>query len=304
MYILMLGPNQIARFNWGHQLFRNEIGRQHDVVYYGGRYPKYNSKLRATGIIKKHCKRKPDAILTYGWRYTLPFEGIDEVEDVLKIHIAVDYVNNPSKYNNLLQKHGGYDIVFGITGKAIRSMEEHKACEKVYLLPFSVDTNIYKKMKIPKIHDVLASYNDRKDIYPGRQELRVILKKLGGIKVETKRITHNAMVRTINRSKISITYNNIHRSLSLKYTENLACGTFFLADMPEDLDVLGFKDGKHLVIYNGFEDFRDKVKYYLKHEIERERIARYGMKFVRKNHSCKTRVQEFTKIIEEEFDIK
>jgi spore maturation protein CgeB len=298
----MLGPNQIKRYNWGHQLFRNEIGRQHDVVYYGTGFPKYDAKLSAKDIIKKHCKRKPDIILTYGWRYTLPFVGISEVDDVLKIHIAVDYVSNPPKYNKLLQKHGGYDIIFGITGRATEAMKKHKACERIYLLPFSVDTNIYKKIKVAKKYDVFASYAIRRDIYPGRRKLRTIAKKMR-LKVMTKRVVHHQLVRAINGSKIAVTHNNIYKSLSLKYTETLACGTFFLANMPEDLDILGLQNGKHLVIYNDFEDFKDKLEYYLKHAKEREQIANKGMRFVRKNHSCKKRVQQLTQIIKEEFNI-
>ncbi len=303
MYILLLSPNQIKKYNWGHQLFRNEIGRQHDVVYYGGKYPDYNPKLKAKDIIKKHCKRKPDIIMTYGWRYTLPFEGIDEIDDVLKVHIAVDYVKDPKKYNKLLRKHGGYDIVFGITRRATKAMEKHNTCEKIHLLPFSVDTNIYRKLKSSKIYDVFASYNIRGDVYPGRKKIQRIVKNMG-LKVVTKKIIHMGLIRTINSSKIAITHNNIHKSLSLKYTETLACGTLFLANMPEDLEVLRLEDGKHLIIYNDFNDFEDKVKYYLKNAEEREKIAKQGMKFVRKNHSCEVRVQEFTKIIEEEFDIK
>jgi spore maturation protein CgeB len=69
----------------------------------------------------------------------------------------------------------------------------------------------------------------------------------------------------------------------MKYTEAMACGTFVLADKPEDLDNFGYIDGKHLVIYNDLKDLKDKIRYYLEHEYEREEIAKNGMKFVREN---------------------
>lgn len=45
MKILLLSPNQIYRYNWGHQLFRNEIGKHHEVIYYGEGYLNYNKNL-------------------------------------------------------------------------------------------------------------------------------------------------------------------------------------------------------------------------------------------------------------------
>ena len=86
----------------------------------------------------------------------------------------------------------------------------------------------------------------------------------------------------------------------MKFTEVLSCGTFLLANKPEDFDDVGLKDGEHLVIYNDFKDLKDKINYYLKHDNEREEIAKNGMNFVRKNHSNAKRIQEMTEIIQKE----
>jgi len=87
----------------------------------------------------------------------------------------------------------------------------------------------------------------------------------------------------------------------MRYTETLACGGFLLADKPEDLESVGFEDGKHLVLYTDIKDFKEKVKYYMnpKHDSERQKIEKTGMKIVRENHSCKKRVEQMTKIINE-----
>ena len=108
---------------------------------------------------------------------------------------------------------------------------------------------------------------------------------------------------TLNASKIFITSNNIFGSLSMKYTECMSCGTFMLADKPEDLDEFGYKDGKHLVIYKDINDMKDKINYYLENEEEREEIAKKGMDFVRKNYSNKATVIRFTDYIQRRFGI-
>jgi spore maturation protein CgeB len=86
----------------------------------------------------------------------------------------------------------------------------------------------------------------------------------------------------------------------MRYTEVLACGGFLLADKPEDLEKLGYVDGKHLVIYKDLKDLENKIYYYLKHEKEREKIAKEGMKFVLQNHTTDIRVKEFTDIVNKE----
>ena len=89
----------------------------------------------------------------------------------------------------------------------------------------------------------------------------------------------------------------------MKYTEAMACGAMVLADEPEDLTRQGFKRNHHLVLYNGIDDLKNKIQYYLKHDEERKEIATNGMNFVKKNHSCSRRVKQFTKMVKRELGI-
>jgi len=86
--------------------------------------------------------------------------------------------------------------------------------------------------------------------------------------------------------------------MSMKYTEVMSCGTFLLADKPEGFDEQGFVDGKHLVLYSGMADLKEKVFYYLKHAEEREWIAETGMKFVHSRHTNYLRVKYLTYVID------
>lgn len=303
MNILLLSPNQLHRYNWGHQLFRNEIGRQHDVLYYGDRFPNFNPDLNVPQIINQVCEKEPDLIITYGWRYSKDFKKLGKVK-IPKVHITVDYgrpVGIPRQ--NEFFSQNKYDLVFAITQNAMRLLKQNKVCKKIRLLPFSVDTNVYKKKKIPKVRQVLASFTARSDIYPNRNKIRAAVKSLK-IPMVTKKIIHGRLINAINKSKVIVTSNNIFRSLSMRYTETLACGGFLLADKPEDLKLQGFVDGKHLVIYKDIPDFKDKLLYYLSHDEERSKIEKQGMDFVRKNHSCEIRVKQMTNIIKEELNIE
>ena len=301
MKILFLSPNQIERYNWGHQLFRNEIGRQTSVTYYGAGFPKFNPALNVKGIINRVCP-DVDLIMTYGWRYSKDFEGLGNV-NIPKAHITVDYVEtaNIPEQNKFFAKNK-YDLVFAISPRAAGLLEKNNICDKIRVIPFSVDTNIYKKMKGSKERMILAAFTERSDIYPKRKKIQRMIKKMN-VPVITKRAVQRKLIRCINKCKITVTSNNIYNSLSMRYTETLACGGFLLADRPTDLDLVGLKDGKHLVIYNDLKDLKEKINYYLEHDKERQRIEQQGMDFVRKNHSCKKRVSQMLSLINEDLKI-
>lgn len=301
MKILLLNPNQISRYNWGHQLFRNEIGRQHDVVYYGPGFPKFNKNFSVKEIIKnKYKKSSPDLIMTYGWRYSKDFQGMSEV-DIPKAHIIVDYARpHGIPKQDAFHRKNGYDLLFAVTQRAHNLLVNNTPEIPVRIIPFSVDINIYKKSNVPKQDIVLASFNSRKDVYPKRIQIRKALHEMN-IRVAQKKVIHQGYINLINKCKISVTANNIFGSLSMKYTEVLACGGFLLADKPEDFEFAGFENNKHMVLYTTIKDFKKKVKYYMdpKHDTERQQIETAGMKFVRKNHSCAVRVKQMTNYIHE-----
>ena len=300
MKILLLSPNQIKRYNWGHQLFRNALSKQHNVIYYGEGYKGYNSKITVPDLEKMY---QPDIILTYGFKYTRPFKGLGKIRNTPKVHIAVDYFPNKGRFKATLLEQNKFfarnkpDLVFGVVGQVVRNLRKYKICNKIFLLPFSVNTDIYKRKNLPKTVDVLASFTTRETVYPNRKKVQRLVRSMG-LNVFTDRITQKKLVNKINCSKIIITSNNIYSSLSMRYTEVLACGGFLLADKPEDFDDLGYINNRHLVLYKDFKDLKKKILYYLPKKKLRQQIAKQGMEFVRKNHSNKIRVKKFTEIIE------
>lgn len=305
MKILMLNPNQIQRYNWGHQLFRNEVGRQHDVKYVGSGFPNFDPNLSVKEIIKK-LKWTPDLIMTYGWRYSKDYKGLEEIDNIAKAHITIDYGRPEGiKKQNKFFKRNQYNLNFAISLNAYRLLTSNNPDLKTCMLPFSVDTNIYKPLNIEKQNMVLAAFTDRIDVYPNRRKIKRVLNQMG-VKTITKRVVHQGLINAINKCKITVTSNNIFKSLSMRYTETMACGGLLLCDKPEDLEYMGFENNKHLVIYKNIEDFKKKIKYYLnpKNDTERMRISKGGMKFVRRNHSCEVRVKQMTEMITKELGIK
>lgn len=60
---------------------------------------------------------------------------------------------------------------------------------------------------------------------------------------------------------------------------------------------LGLTKGVHLDIWENFDDLKEKIKFWLKEDRERERIAKNGHEFMLENHSFDVRVRELMDVL-------
>ncbi len=83
-----------------------------------------------------------------------------------------------------------------------------------------------------------------------------------------------------------------HRSFELP-----ACGAFTLSERSEELREF-FIEGKEIAFFSSPEELREKVRYYLDHDREREAVARAGHLRVREGkHTIRDRVERMLEII-------
>jgi len=303
MKILLLAPDQITKTNWGHQLFRNEIARQHQVIFYGGGYFEHPYvRKKPISQVLKETKWKPDIILTHHLTAAKHYVGLDQITNIPKVHICVDHrdlKNDIARHAMLFADHK-YDLII------VRTMSEWNSLrmnpnvpEKRAFLPWSVDTNIYYDMRKKRDIDVLNLGNMHPTAYPLREELREKLVSFKNIKLHTIRARHHNFVETINRSRMFVSANGFNGNMNQKYLESLACGTFFLTENPFDLNIYGLVPEENLDVFKNVEEVEEKVRYYIKNWRERREIAKRGMHLVRENHNNVVRVKEFTRILEE-----
>jgi spore maturation protein CgeB len=105
-----------------------------------------------------------------------------------------------------------------------------------------------------------------------------------------------------NASKINlnITLAQLKTGINLRPFEVSACEAFIITDYRKDLGEL-FEIGREIVCYKDTKELRDKVKYYLLHEREREEIAKRAHKRVLKEHTFDMRMQKVIEYIQEIF---
>lgn len=104
-------------------------------------------------------------------------------------------------------------------------------------------------------------------------------------------------------SKISIgdnLYTDSVGYVSNRLFQALHAGSFLLQQkIPGMEELLGLKDGEHLIIWETLEDLQEKITNWLPRNSARDKIARNGKKFVDENHSFANRVEEFQKLLDQ-----
>ena len=89
---------------------------------------------------------------------------------------------------------------------------------------------------------------------------------------------------------------SIKDDINMRVFETLSTGSFILTNWIPTLGEL-FEDGKHLVTYKTLDEMVEKVKYYLEHDDERERIAQAGYDEFINKHTYAHRVNKIMDIV-------
>jgi hypothetical protein len=296
----MLAPNHIKKFNWTHQLLRNEFKNRHDVVYYGEGYPGYIKDKPVKEIIKS-SKKNFDVIVTHSTKCAEQFTGLGEITDIPKVHIVVDYFPHSSsgdfKRNHVLFERDKYDIYMAPYMHEIISLKANGYKNSFYF-PHCVDIKKYTNHNVKKIYDIFAVFSLRDDCYPDRRSvLKMIWDMSDKVRAFTSKVYRSEYVRRINQSKLCLGNNDIFSSTNIRVFEILACGGFLLTDEAEDFKILGFKDGINLATYENLYELEDKIFFYLKNESLMQKISKKGYELVINNHTTENRVKTFEEIL-------
>jgi len=163
--------------------------------------------------------------------------------------------------------------------------------EKTVWLPNAADPEKHRLYADePIMYDVGFLGNDT---YPRRRDL---LEKIGA-KYKLLRSTAKPgeeWSRKLSRCKILFNC-SMADDLNMRAFESISNGRLLLTDKVHGQDEL-LKDGEHYVSFKDWPDLDQKISYYLKHEKEREKIAKTGAAFIRAKHTYRHRLEEILKV--------
>jgi len=165
-----------------------------------------------------------------------------------------------------------------------------KLARKAVFLPYAFDEEHFHNLRIKRSIDVAIIGTP----YDKRLEYVAKLKKLGANVEFIQGRYKEDFVKTINSLKIHLNLNIFgpggNGLLVGRVWETIGCGTFLLTQRKDFIEDF-FKDGEHLVLFETPEDCAEKIKYYLAHEKEREKIAKAGYEYGLTHHTYVARAQ-------------
>lgn len=107
-------------------------------------------------------------------------------------------------------------------------------------------------------------------------------------------LTPNQIIDNISRAKIWVSPTSVWYDdgcMSHKTIQGLGCGTLTITNnYPGMEDILG-PDGENILYANTEEESLDKIKYYLAHDTEREKIALRGYNFVHNEYNWEKHIR-------------
>jgi len=279
---------------------REELSRQHDVLCWGWGYRYHWRENRHLSEVVDFFG-KPDIILTdslddYTWL------GMQDI-DAVKVHIIGDFYPkmNDRPFSKSIQCFEQYDVLLATCNTSLLLAEEHLPEKKCVFWPFSVDTNFFRNYDRYRPIDVFFGASSAVNIYgPDR---KLIEKTLGGMQREGfniesgKRHYYGDYVDYLNASKIGVSNNFKHGFMTKKVLEIMSCGALALTDRCEEFDMVGIKNGEHVVIYDDLDDLREKIYYYLANDYRREEIAFNGYNMVLSKFSMRDAAHRLVEIV-------
>jgi spore maturation protein CgeB len=226
-------------------------------------------------------------------------------------------------YSRFWAQHYNFVTTSDING--INKFKEAGHTNVIYS-PFACNNEIYCNKNMPKLYDVtfVGGYNPYREWYINYLKKEGINVQTWGIGWESKMLSSEDMINVFNQSRINLNLSNnvcwdiryllnsdrsfrktLHiwkqtflatRQSDFKTVEQVkgrhfeinACGGFQLSYYVEGLEKL-YRIGEEISLFFSPDDLLQKVKYFLKHDDERELIAISGLERTHKEHTMEKR---------------
>lgn len=199
--------------------------------------------------------------------------------------------DDPQQFSNNLKKINKFDVILTPDYQSYLSYLKYCKC---FWWPQHADTGLFKMDRAcPTIYDCVTTCGPR-----GNGLTEIIKKGLGPLFINTRYLREKEYVDFMCKGKIVFQCSQ-YREITRRIFEGMACGKMVITDRLSEGTGIGsiFTENKDIIYYDSAEEAIDKIRFYLKNEREREKIAIKGMRTVHNGHTAIHRVDQLEEII-------
>lgn len=304
-------------FDTGNQFIQTLLDNNVLYLDYIEIYNKYGY-YGAHNYIKEYVKNKGINTIIYGSSPSEFYFDINYFEKLRKVIFLVMMTGDTECYYEVRDQYYAqamdlvtvqdFITIFKLRQIGINSMSYYSY----------YDTTKYRKIEnLPKDIDLsfigtLGGRARRLDYIKYLSDNGIPIETFGGDSFNGQ-ITFEKKIEIINRSKINLDFNGASEETRLnrkhqinkrkkqikgKCFEYTMCRSFTLCEYAPGLEHF-FEVGKEIDVFYDKEELLEKVKYYLKHEEERESIARRGYERAKRDYDAKLAVPKLLSTIDE-----
>lgn len=329
MKILVTWHDETYRTSKFFEAFRRSLGTMLGAKLYGKGRPGYDPSLVTyNDIIRKlYGDDKPDFLFLEMREATKKFEeygptheGLEDV-DIPKGILMNDFHNQtenyPDEFVDFILKYN-INVIFTNYRAPMLVYSKSQIIDRFVLMPHCIGPETINDWNVPKEYDIGMLGMKYPMHYPARHKIQKFLSELGEFSILSPEHPgwfnlpsyHNLVGKNYGKAlsacKIAIAAPSVYDVPVAKYFEIIGSGAMLLAIPPTGLESdFGFVDGVHYVKFGKEgsldfckEDLVDKIRYYLKHNDERNKIIRNGYNLFLRRHTCYSRAVDFYEAVE------
>lgn len=309
--LTILSPNQRTRWNNGHQQLRDDFADYShldmDQIGIGFHGIKEAKSFNVPRLFDEFGW--PDVLMTYGLRYTAPFQGIKNT-GIPKIHFACDLTEPKRKfpgttdwYRRILDRDQ-YDYFFVHTMRVYDWLKRNGYADdtNMYWIPFGADQNRFMPWADKKHIHVSTMWSINEAAYPGRAAIDTALNELAShdrfIKVQTGKLFHARFAGALAASKMVVNTTSVYNSFNMKILEAMSSRCCLITEDWDDRPLMKeFVDMESIVLFDGtVDDMVNKIMMLLYNEEVMDKIATRAWE-VANNNSNYVRAETFGKVV-------
>jgi spore maturation protein CgeB len=290
--------------DWGlsyehYNFYHTLLNMDYSLIYFD--YDRINQKYgikKMSRILREAVYYyQPDILFYYHYHDWIEHDIWREISDELPTKTIVGLGDDHWRYEETRSVWELFNLVV-TTDKNGHEKRNKEGFSNVFLSQWACNHFMYKKLNLPKTYDV--SFVGR--CYGERDNFVNTLKK-EGINIATfgqgwengSRVSQADLIRIFNQSKISLEISFASKGDEIQIKgrdfEASGCGSLLLTKDTEEI-ARYFIPGEEIITYQDANDAAEKIKYYLKNEEERKKIAKRGYERVMREHTYEKRFSE------------